>query len=397
MPQNRISKMSGSRSSKQQRKSSSSSPLVVLVENGHDDPGSNKLMAPQSLSALSSISLLDVSSPDKTCSKAYWINPMGGQVYELYGMDSDDGTIGEYSSFLVNGIVVPNGVLHTLTKVDPLWFVVRLLAPHEHNELLSSSWKPLDQLLGDICGDHKTTRDFLVQLDATHFAPIFQSMELSEEEMVYKLSQDKVVSWLTRKQQGVETVLRLQAQRTIASARTNDCRTTTCFAQGLFVPGRDNDDDDKNEETITDDAPTVSAVTNATAADDTTMTIDDGTARTIRDESIQVVCQYLSKAWRNCFLHHLQLLGSDVLEGKSITTSSQRPKKIKPTVDWNAGLTDSTMTAAAAATSSSVVVVTPKIPTTGTTMTAGAKRLQKVNTKGMSKLSSFFATKPKQK
>jgi hypothetical protein len=395
--------MSGSRSSKQQRKSSSSSPLVVLVENGHDNPKSNKLMAPQSMSALSSISLPDVSSPDKTCSKAYWINPVSGQVYELYGIDGDDETIGEYSSFLVNGIVVPNGMLHTLTTVDPLWFVVRLLVPREPNDPLSSSsssWKPLDQLLGDICGDDTTTRDFLVQLDATHFAPIFQSMELSEEEMVYKLSQDKVLSWLTRKQQGVETVLRLQAQRTTTSARTNDRRTTTCFAQGLFVPGRD--DDDKNEETMTDAAPTVSATSDSTAADDATMTIDDGTARIIRDESVQVVCQYLSNAWRECFLHHLQLLGSDVLEGKSITTSSQRPKKIKPTVDWNAELTDSmittTIAATAAAESSSVVVVTPKVPTTGkSTMTTGAKRLQKINTKGMSKLSSFFAAKPKQK
>jgi hypothetical protein len=394
--------MSGSRSSKQQRKSSSSSPLVVLVENGHDNPKSNKLMAPQSMSALSSISLPDVSSPDKTCSKAYWINPVSGQVYELYGIDGDDETIGEYSSFLVNGIVVPNGMLHTLTTVDPLWFVVRLLVPREPNDPLSSSsssWKPLDQLLGDICGDDTTTRDFLVQLDATHFAPIFQSMELSEEEMVYKLSQDKVLSWLTRKQQGVETVLRLQAQRTTATlARTNDRRTTTCFAQGLFVPGRDDDDDDKNEETTTDDAPTVSATSNATAADNTTMTIDDGTAMTIRDESLQVVCQYLSNAWRDCFLHHLQLSRPDVLEGKPTTTLSQRAKKIKPTMDWNAGLTDSTTTTAAAVpSSSSVVVVTPKVPTTGTTMTAGAKRLQKVNTKGMSKLSSFFAAKPKQK
>jgi hypothetical protein len=156
----------------------------------------------------------------------------------------------------------------------------------------------------------------------------------------------------------------------------------------LFVPGRD------DHETVTDDtAPKVPATTTTTTAtSDNAMVIDDDdTTATVRDESIQVVCQYLSNAWRDCFLNHLQLSRQDVLEGKSATTT--RSKKIKPTADWNAGLLDSTTSAS----SSSSVIVTPKETTaTKSTMTAGAKRLQKVNTKGMSKLSSFFAAKPKQ-
>jgi hypothetical protein len=150
----------------------------------------------------------------------------------------------------------------------------------------------------------------------------------------------------------------------------------------------------------------------------------------VKEESVQLVCNYLSPAWQDHFVQYLKVHDSDwarILSQQqqqqplkmmtdqtpppSLSSQSNVSKRLKsnmdhhpttttmtPTVDWNMSLTTNTtttdvsMTAAAATSSSSSSVAlnkSKKLPLLQP-ISAGAKRLLKMNQRGIQSVSSFF-------
>jgi hypothetical protein len=115
-----------------------------------------------------------------------------------------------------------------------------------------------------------------------------------------------------------------------------------------------------------------------------------------REESVQVVCTYLNSVWRERFLLHLKLNETVLMSPKKRrqlqlqqqqqATGSQNNEQasfmpaVTAAVDWNDVNTAETKKAK----------VEPSI-------TYGAKKLAKVNTKGMKTMSAFFGAKPPSK
>ena len=130
----------------------------------------------------------------------------------------------------------------------------------------------------------------------------------------------------------------------------------------------------------------------------------------MKEESIQLICNYLSPAWQDHFVQYLKIHDPEFALLQQMTNEQQEPntttsinqnkrsktseidmdmKITTPTVDWNTSFTTntndmSTTTTTATATSSKkqLLLLQP--------ITAGAKRLLKVNQRGIQSVSSFF-------
>jgi hypothetical protein len=129
-----------------------------------------------------------------------------------------------------------------------------------------------------------------------------------------------------------------------------------------------------------------------------------------------MVCHYLTDAWRTVFLQHLNAR-QDVLldESERIQAKNKKRKLVQQdensnTEDVNSGNTTTSSTSTATKNQFVPPSTRPNFESTVTTttddkkitasatktsMTAGAKRLQKVNTKGMKSMNTFFASREK--
>ena len=101
-----------------------------------------------------------------------------------------------------------------------------------------------------------------------------------------------------------------------------------------------------------------------------------------RAEALQIICDYLNETWKLRFLNHVNL-DDKLLQAGGAATPGKRPSP-------SAGKAAET-----------VVPVPKKTKTittgrgTTTTMTLGQKKLAKVNTKGMKKMTAFFGVAKK--
>jgi hypothetical protein len=303
----------------------------------------------------------------------------------------------DYGSFFVNGAyVVANGNLHTVSPVDPLfWF----LAVHNHTVTSDEKgkekqqWQPLEQILADQALDRHIVE---AVTDRSQLGHIFETMQLpgagDDEECYYMFSEPKTLAWLTHKQQRVETVL---------------------WEQESHLLGREDQQQDAMDSENVDSGGGAFSSSFNVAADLQPKTQSEGNAdsthagkdqreqelqQRCREESVQVVCTYLNSVWRDRFLLYLKLNETCLMSAKQRRqlqlkqqqqatagsqinseqgTSSFMPK-VTAAVDWNDVNT----------------TVTKKMKVEEPTITHGAKKLAKVNTKGMQKMSSFFGAKP---
>lgn len=324
-------------------------------------------------------------------------------VYEMTVAKSPSTLDGNYQSFAVSGrTIVQNGTLYVITPVDPLFWFLKddHITAVVDNETNRPKWQPISQLLSH----YDAT---IVQCMRSHdnnweqLRHIFMEMVLDGDdedsdksnERFAKFSVERALVWLERKYQAVKPVLHRQLKE---QGRRAAARSKT--QQGAFLPGftvasaptqPEPDSDSKKH-----------AIPTELQDDNQTIEAEQALCEQAKAASIQVVCNYLSPSWRLHFLQHLKLEASDILESseeriskKRVKLSSSSSSSELPTptshMDWNAAIagtgdTDATDNQMAAKTKS---LTNP--------LTAGAKRLLKVNKKGLQKMSSFFGVSKK--
>jgi hypothetical protein len=302
----------------------------------------------------------------------------------------------DYGSFFVNGAyVIGNGNLHTVSPVDPLfWF----LAVHNHTVMSEEKqekqqWQPLEQILADQALDRRIVE---AVTDRKQLGHIFETMQLpgagDDEETYYMFSASRTLAWLTNKQQRVETVLWQQESHLLGREEQQQDAMETENADsggGAFSSSFNVAADLKPQSEI-----------NAESTHAGKEQREKELRQRCREESVQVVCTYLNSVWRERFLLHLKLNETCLMSAKQrrqLQLKQQQQKEHKTGSQNNSEQgTSSFMPKVTAAVDWNDVntTETKKLKVEEPTITHGAKKLAKVNTKGMQKMSSFFGAKP---
>lgn len=269
----------------------------------------------------------------------------GRQIAELQVLDND------YRSFMLeNQIVGGTAPLYIATRMDPLFWV--LAAQTTLSE--KRSWQPIDQVLTGALANLSSAQQEIISraVDDTQLRLLMAEMEVSEDERFYRFCPNKALAWLDQKREALTKVLHRHDGQ--ASAEKSDA--------GAFAAGFNCLDENKHNR---------SAERLDTAAADTKR----------QAASLQVVCNYLNNDWTIAYLQHCQL-EKDVLEdagAKRAREATSGSTMAGPASgDWNAELT---------------LTVTKKAKVESPKQSAALKKLAKVNTKGMKKMSAFFQVK----
>ena len=369
--------------------------------------------------------LLDPSLPPNASFQAVqWPDPAGGtgsdrlyllQESETTASDSTRNTTAticeiqsfasDYASYLVPGddsslVIGRRSDLLCVTPVDPLYFLLAQQAcpaPNNNNTTtIKLPWQPLDQLWAAMSSSRGTTEtstgeghdapsleSIILQPHITNqaLAQWYDSMDIDADTVVYKFVPERALDWLSRKHQAVQTVLEQQA----AKHKTN--ANTGAFDSSFAILSSDiNRTTQQQQQAV---------VSPGSSQESTSMTMPTPVDATVRRESLQLVCSYLSEAWRLAFLSHI----GESLE--SLDTAATTMKKRRVTVDGEGGGGGVDASAVSAAANLAYMTTGQGVNATGkssslagssqsTKLTLQQKKLSKVNTKGMNKISSFF-------
>lgn len=249
-----------------------------------------------------------------------------------------------YGAFLVGSRVVDDPNLYVLTSIDPLFFFLS-------HWTTPTSYQPLSQLMTCIPPEIATS------VETSQLKHILQVMAIGEDELYYKLSVDKTLVWLKRKQEHVQTVLEQQEA-------TKKRPLEAAFAASFRRP----EQSENNAPPMKTEAAAVTSMS--------------------KEESIQIVCNYINETWTERFLKHCSVSPS-LLQGGTrkrprqedvvVSTAATTSGLPAVTMDWHNELQQTTQP--------------PKPPPAK--LSVAAKKLAKVNTKGMKPMSSFFTIKKK--
>jgi hypothetical protein len=281
--------------------------------------------------------------------------------------DADDATllIGELQALPIDlgafllqpaGLVVSrNSALHVLTAVDPLFWV--LPGGYDAQQPQSNEqWQPWTQL--EAAWPALVRR--ALPADRRQLGHLYARMEVSESEVYYKFSPTKALRWLQAKVDRTRTVLLAQAAAELTADATPESTATT----GTFFLGQQ-----------------------ATTRDNQTDPAETLRRRRVQQEAraqadaLQIVCQYLTEDWQAQLLTHLDLAAT-LLQAPVSSTRLAAAKRPHFDVDMAA---DDDMI---------MQKKTKKLIPAG--QTVGLKKLAKVNTKGMAKMSAFFGVRKKE-
>jgi hypothetical protein len=337
-------------------------------------------------------------------------------------------------------MIVGDGSLYTVTRMDPLFFLLtadRLLETTDASSAQpQQQWQPLEQIM-DTLMQHDATLVSCLKSNIKQLNHLYDELnhgggvnddnddDDDDSECFYKFSITKALVWLTRKQQAVQQVL-LQQQMKAEQKKKNGFLAATAASPsavgGSFCSTFNMIPDQKDimaqkkssATTVSVEQLAAEAALRAQREEERRLQRQESRAR---DESIQIVCNYLDDAsWKGAFLKHLHVLSDaeadKVLWGKTTSSSSngnynvnnKRPastiaasssastSSIKPS---GANSVDKSSSAAATAGGSNA----NKKPRQ-TAKSAGVKRLEKAagkKEKGLQKMTSFFTAIPKKK
>jgi Ydr279p protein family (RNase H2 complex component) wHTH domain len=247
-------------------------------------------------------------------------------IYEVQSIET------KYGSYFLGSHVLNHGALYVATRMDPLYFVLSTLS--------SAKWQPLDQL--EIPDTIKT----LITDDKQYRHLCLVNNQLGDDMLLYKLSNERVLQWLTRKQERVHQVLRDEAlARRVAEPYMSTKSDGFHLLEGdCHVPS---------------------------STPQETLELSVLEQSRLHHHSIQVVCEYISPEWRTQWLDHLGQPESCIL--------AVEDKKVPKRTWEEAGMN----------------VVSVEKKKNPAAQSVGLKRLQKVSTKGMKSLSNFFGAKNK--
>uniref|UniRef100_A0A7S3DU72 Ribonuclease H2 subunit B wHTH domain-containing protein n=1 Tax=Entomoneis paludosa TaxID=265537 RepID=A0A7S3DU72_9STRA len=329
--------------------------------------------------------VIEASESQPKISEKDLLNPVRNRLCEIQVLPPKTKDDKEpFSSFLIKSEstaqVVGNDKLYTITDVDPLFFLLpsdstsespeEKKSSDEHKNSNRQQWQPLDQILGPLDATLKSC------LDPKQISHLYATMKLSPEESFYKFSPVKTLSWLTKKHEALQNCL-LQQRRQHKTKDVNVAnKSNAAFASGFRVaPQKQTIEGSKND----------SASSNA---GDTSK--DQLSIVTAKEESIQIICSYLSEEWRTRFLNHLNV-SSEVLQ----TTKQRAAKRVHSEVSKIVSISS---VAAMSDVAAEAQGPPEKKPKKESFKSAGIQKLKKVNTTGMKTMSSFFkSSAPKKK
>lgn len=278
------------------------------------------------------------------------------QIVEIQSLEAD------FSSFLVGRHVVKDGNLYVLNSVDPLFFVLRDC----ENQKQSMSWQPFDQTLEYLVSE-QIIRDFVAESQLGHICQTLCN-DQTDNVTYYKFSETKALVWLQKKQERVHQCLirqdkeRQYRRQELLSKRpqgSSSSRAGGSISSTFYIP----------------EDPMVEP---CSQSKDDEAAASLKTFQQLRLESIQIVCNYLSDAWTERFLNAVDVSEDQVFAQVQAKTSLP-------------AVTNSTATR-----TTTPVNVTPKAIKLEPARSIANKKLEKVNKRGMSSLTSFFGP-PKKK
>ncbi|KAI2507200.1 RNase H2 complex component [Fragilaria crotonensis] len=277
-------------------------------------------------------------------------------VYEVQSLEV------KYGSYFLGSHVLRDGTMYIATRMDPLFFVLYYqtscnTSNNSNNNNNNNKWQPLDQLEIPEIVKRVITND-------KHYRHLCQvNNQLGDDMLLYKLSDEKVLQWLTRKQEKAYQVLLDQALLRKKEELTTFV-SATC--QGFHLL----DDDLKSP---------VASTTTTTLSEPTagSQQLSSAEQSIVHQHSMQVVCDYITPEWRTKYMNHVGQPESVLMVSSASGEEKQTPKRTwDDAADMN-------------------IVSVEKKKTKPEAQSVGLKRLQKVSTKGMKSLSSFFGAKKK--
>jgi hypothetical protein len=353
------------------------------------------------------------------------------QVYELTHVLSDDddhdvsgGGTGYTSMFVGNHVV--NKPLHTFTPVDPLFWVLSKFDPPQQQssqnepqpqpQQQQARWQPLNQIVASLnlalpeplVEELSRPRTSASGQKFRQMDHLFKRMSIGggsadvdetseDDEVFYKFCPDRALRWLTQKQQRVEGVMKSIAierkQQGDGIGGDPSSGGGTAFDSGFCFSEDDPTDvenrgmADANANNGADGDNANGAKTTAKPATDPTM-LDSAVMQRVKDESVQVVCQYVTPVWRDALLRSMDLARSS-LEGKAASP----PSKSQAGGAKSSGMPTPHLSIEEQLLGAGVVGAASLASKKQPTLSNKKSKIKPSDSKGMKKMTSFFTKK----
>jgi hypothetical protein len=421
----------------------------MMMSSSHSSPAQLSVTIDDSTSTV--VALLDPSLPSSSSTASSfvpvsWKDPHSDQEHEdterlyllLQDQDKDNNTTtivcevqalpSEYASYFITDTQQPecessssssspspsllvgrSTDLWCVSPVDALFFLLATPACQPTNTTTTTPttstgnarpWQPLDQLFAAGSLDSSTYAPlhatWLAQLDT-----LYTSLEIDEDTLVYKFNEQKALEWLTQKQQRVQKVLETQAaQSSVAEEKNKESKKafSSSFTVSDDLLPTSKSSGSSSEHNLQQETMVSPNNTTANSSQESSSSSSSPTVLTKpRMESIQIVCSYLSPAWRTAFLQHMKESEESCLssstggskkrrvteEGANSCSNGGGLPSVQQETDWNRIMVTGT---ASSSSTAKKVEAPPKL-------TVQQKKLAKTNVKGMSKMTAFFKKK----
>ena len=336
-------------------------------------------------------------------------------IYEIQCLRNEHGN----GSFLVGSRVITNGDLYVSTRVDPLFFILSTI------DVLNppSQWQPLDQILAQVPSPVKsairqTSNDDNEIDQMRQLCHLFErSDEYGSDMILYKFSKSKTINWLKKKLNRITEKIRQNMLKTkkdaLIQTNASGYSTTNASFNQSFIMFEDENDHDSCK----------AKCSPAHSSSNAVMNLNNIKLNTIEEEKLkegglQVICEYLSKKWREILIKELGI-SNDALLSQKERMSNECNKNNSPKQSGIVSSPSSGQKRQASWGSSHIDVESDKLlqyamgvanpknesetkndkmkDTCKNAQSHGLKKLNKGNTKGMKSLSSFFGVKKQKK
>lgn len=431
-------------------------PFVALIDVQHQQSAQSSNKNGYCKNKFSIIEMKDPSTSCSESSKRQYLTtsipdsslnnkPTKKDLFEIQSISHSRSNT--YSSFFVGSRVVSNPSLHLVNRVDPLFFLLSYFEP-ECNQ--SQKWQPWNQLC-ESKNIHSTIQHIIKndKSQLRHFFHINDSLALSDDEgnsndnfILYKFQSDKVLTWLKTKVHNVESTIqkqckaRRQYELSLKEKEQQQDMNSGAFS-ATFVLSSNNDSESKSDYPTHDDSAkdeertkSINNIDNPPVAESKesthTIKLTTNEEKQIIKSSIQIVCEYISPLWQAKLLELLKMNTVEILVSPKSSKSRKDANDASPRNDNNSSHSVSTPTLKTSSPlfqekqlteSEKLLLYTMGSGGEGGSSTTinqksdskdnkrkhqeaksvGLKKLQKVNTKGMKSLSSFFGPKKTKK
>ena len=266
----------------------------------------------------------------------------------------------KYGSFFVGPRVVSDGALRVATRVDPLFFVLAAVEakakqqqqqeqtasdPNKSQSAVggNSKWQPLDQLLADV---HPCVRAALRNAsNAAQATPekvldkqmrhLFQYTDAYGDDLpFYKFDESLARKWLRAKFDrslgaARASILREKLREDKAKSEASKLGGGGGAFSSAFIMGDDEEEEEKASRPVVTQSPSSSQSSAATSSAssptaDVAMLSDQDETRA-RISALQLVCEYLSDAWRTKLMEEVEMTEEQLLGARGKKRKATTP------------------------------------------------------------------------